>query len=281
MMARTKEELLDLIRTSFAASPGMWIGRTRFLTENSLKAADIFRFFPRWSEAVSAAGIDITPYNQKIPVEELLEDWADLVRKNGRIPTRNEYKLEGSYSASVFERNFGPWSQIPDAFRAFATSSPEWADVLQVLPPEPASLPPPRLSSPSPSTRPAVARADRLADRPVYGDPIDFRGLRHAPANESGVVFLFGMVARELGFLVEAIQHGFPDCEAKRQIAPGKWQRVRIEFEFDSRHFLDHGHPIDQCDLVVCWRHNWTDPPQSIEFIELSSVLPTLGSAVE
>lgn len=63
-------------------------------------------------------------------------------------------------------------------------------------------------------------------DRPIFGDPIDFRGLRHEPVNEQGVVFLFGMVARELGYLVEAVQGGFPDCEAKRQISKGQWQPV-------------------------------------------------------
>src|SRR5574341_205258 len=45
-----------------------------------------------------------------------------------------------------------------------------------------------------------------------YGEPIDFRGLRHAPINEQGVVFLFGMVSDELGFLVESVHHPFPDC---------------------------------------------------------------------
>ena len=89
------------------------------------------------------------------------------------------------------------------------------------------------------------------------------------------------MVARELGFLVEAVQSGFPDCEAKRQIAPGKWQRVRIEFEFESRNFAEHGHRGDECDVVVCWRHNWPDMPPHLGVVELSALLPTLGSAPE
>jgi hypothetical protein len=38
-----------------------------------------------------------------------------------------------------------------------------------------------------------------------FGQPINFRGLRHAPINEQGVVFLFGMVSYELGFIVEAV----------------------------------------------------------------------------
>lgn len=132
------------------------------------------------------------------------------------------------------------------------------------------------------STTPSIAptsRYQRLTNRPTYGNPIDFRGLRHEPVNENGVVFLFGIVARELGFLVEAVQAGFPDCEAKRQIAPGKWQRVRIEFEYESRNFLAHGHDVDGCDVIVCWHYNWADCPGSLEVVELCSLIQSLSAS--
>jgi len=109
-------------------------------------------------------------------------------------------------------------------------------------------------------------------------ESVDFRGLRHEPVNEQGVVVLFGMIARELGFLVEALQAGYPDCEAKRQIGPGKWQRVRIEFEYESRNFRDHGHALDGCDVIVCWRHNWVDCPTRLGVLALSEALRTLSA---
>jgi hypothetical protein len=34
-------------------------------------------------------------------------------------------------------------------------------------------------------------------------------------------------------------------------------RRVRIEFEFRSKSFHDHGHDPAGCDLVVCWKHDW------------------------
>ncbi len=111
----------------------------------------------------------------------------------------------------------------------------------------------------------------------VYGDPIDFRGVRHAPVDVGGVIFLFGMVARELGFNVEAMSSGFPRCEAKRQIAPGKWARVRIEFELESRNFRDAGRNPGACDLIVCWRDTWTDRPASLDVLSIERVLPTLA----
>ena len=89
------------------------------------------------------------------------------------------------------------------------------------------------------------------------------------------------MVARELGYLVESVQAGFPDCEAKRQIGPGKWQRVSIEFEFESRNFVEHGHPSDGCDVIVCWRHNWRECPAHLEVVELSSLIRSLPKSDE
>ena len=79
-----------------------------------------------------------------------------------------------------------------------------------------------------------------------YGEPIDFRGLRYAPVNEQGVVYLFGMVSRELGFLIESIRTDFPDCEGKRCLnSEGtKWQHVHIEFEYKSSNFHIHSHDL-------------------------------------
>lgn len=105
------------------------------------------------------------------------------------------------------------------------------------------------------------------------GPPFDSSALTNAPMNELGVVFLFGMLAAELGFQVESLRSEYPDCEARRQIQPGKWQRVRIEFEFESRNFPAHRHDPAQCDIIVCWKHNWTHCPPHIEVIELSKIV--------
>jgi hypothetical protein len=283
MTTDEKEALLNAIRRAAEANSGTRLTRENFLKTSGLKLAALLRHFPRWSVALAAAGINVHPYNQRIPPDDLLGDWGQLTRLMGRIPTRNEYKLEGSYSPGVFERNFGPWSRIPEAFRTFALSKPEWSDVVALLPANIGLLPPTTgQAALGPSARTSAAsRNPRLADRPTYGDPIDFRGLRHEPVNEDGVVFLFGMVARELGYLVEAVQAGFPDCEAKRQIAAGKWQRVGIEFEFESRNFREHGHPTDGCDIIVCWRHNWAECPANLEVVELASLILTLPDADE
>lgn len=81
------------------------------------------------------------------------------------------------------------------------------------------------------------------------------------------------MIAPDLGFQIEVVQSAFPDCAARRQVRPGKWQRVLIEFEYESRNFPLHHHDPSKCDMIVCWRHNWRKCPEEIEVLELRKVV--------
>lgn len=281
-----RDEVLSAIRAA-AQSLGRPPSRAEFKSSSGMTEYQVLKHFPSWREAVRAAGLE--PHSTNVPIDPgvLLEDWGEFVRRVRRIPTRDQYRRDGTYSPGVFERRFGPWSAVPLKFLEFASEKPEWADVVALLPVENARAP---FASASPvaSTQasadwvsPPSHRHSRLNDRPTYGNPIDFRGLRHEPVNEQGVVFLFGMVARELGYHVEAVQTGYPDCEAKRQVDAGTWQRVRIEFEFESRNFRDHGHHPDGCDVIVCWRHNWSECPPTLEVVELSAVIRTLSASEE
>jgi hypothetical protein len=110
-----------------------------------------------------------------------------------------------------------------------------------------------------------------LKDRPLLGAPTRLHAFPYEPVNEMGVMVLFSMMAQQLGFVIESVQAGFPDCEAKIEVEPGRWQHFRIEFEFESRGFKLHGHDPGQCDLIVCWRHNWKNCPPHIQVLELSS----------
>ena len=304
-----KEFILGSL-AAIASGAGRTPSRSEFISLSGISEHQVTQFFPTWNDAVKAAGLPPHTLNERLEDRELLEDWASAVRKNRKPPARRTYLHLGKFDHRTFERRFGPWSKLPEVFRNFAQGKPEWADVVALLPaptspkrvPDSALTPVPGAAATSPavaqallpvrfsqssksgpslqpspsSTPPAKLRHPPLHGRPSYGQPMDFRGLRHEPVNEQGVVLLFGMVAKELGYIVEAVQSGFPDCEAKRQIAPHRWQRVHIEFEFESRNFRDHGHPTTGCDIIVCWRHNWPACPPHIEILELSSLLKSL-----
>ena len=104
------------------------------------------------------------------------------------------------------------------------------------------------------------------------GERINLPILNYAPLNEKGVILLFGYYMQKLGIShVEEIKAGFPDVIAIRSVGNGKYQRIRIAFEFKSSFFTKKGHYINECDLIICWKHDWKNCP--IEVIELSKVL--------
>jgi hypothetical protein len=114
----------------------------------------------------------------------------------------------------------------------------------------------------------------------VSVEPIDFRGLRFAPASRQGVVYLFGMISDEMGFIIESFIAEFPDCEGKRCVDQenNQWEPIRIQFEYKSSDFKTRinakGYNESHCDLIVCWNHNWEDSPT--EVLELRSILQYL-----
>jgi hypothetical protein len=102
--------------------------------------------------------------------------------------------------------------------------------------------------------------------RSIAGDPINFKGLIYGPLNENGVIFLFSKIHDKLGINIEAIQPSFPDAKGRRKARKG-WEDIWIEFEYKSSHFKIHNHDPKECDVIVCWEHDWNDCP--IEVIEL------------
>jgi len=272
-----KRQILDAI-ANLAKKLGRTPTRAEFFSRSRISNYSLYKFFLRWNDAVRAAGLRPYTGNARIPDAEVLKDWGETARKNGAIPGLYVYRRYGKYDPNTLERRFGRWSEIPEAFRHFAKDKPEWADVVGLLP---ASAPPGTATKaagrPNGTSLFAIPACKALhpafKDRPAFGNPIAFPWLRYEPVNEQGVVLLFGMLAKDLGYRVESVQPGFPDCQAARQIAPERWQRVRIEFEFESRNFREHGHPSGGCDVIVCWRHNWPDCPQHLEVLELSRLM--------
>lgn len=108
----------------------------------------------------------------------------------------------------------------------------------------------------------------------TYGDLVNFRGLLHAPTNENGVIYLFGMISKELGFLIESIRSSFPDCEGKYMVGENAWQKVSIEFEYKASNFKAHRHNENSVDFIICWINDWDDCP--VRVIELRKEITRL-----
>ena len=109
-----------------------------------------------------------------------------------------------------------------------------------------------------------AVRSSRASFVPAVNQLNPARYLPFEPLNENGVVFIFALAAKRLGFEVDQVQRDYPDCIAR-------WQgrKVRIEFEFRSKNFEIHGHDPRKCDLIVCWQHNWAGAPNGLQVLEL------------
>jgi hypothetical protein len=227
------------------------------------------------SKALQAAGLEGIGPGFSPAEETVLRDWATVARKLKKLPSILEYEKAGRFSGKPFNRLYGSWRGTAEGFCKFADKAglrAQWGDVLEMIAVTAGKGANPAIASSAMNdkddgSKKRFRKGGILRDRPVYGRPLPWPELAHEPVNELGVVFVFGMMARRLGFVVHRLQAGFPDCIAMREVAPGMWQRVRIEFEFESRNFLKHKHRNDKCDVIVCWKHNWKECP--LDVVEL------------
>ena len=269
--AMTKEEIVKAIQlcaTKLKRNPNL---RDLRMMHSITKQA-VYKRFGCLRKALAAAGLQVTGPGHSLPEATLLLDWAAVARKLHKIPSVNEYESAGRFTIMPFQSRYRLWTNVPGAFRKFARAAEletEWRDVLAMK-----TIWMGQKSTARKTAGPKrFRRGPLLQGRTIYGRPVLLPELAHEPVNELGVVFVFGMLARRLGFVVHHLQAAFPDCEAVREMALGRWQRVRIEFEFESRNFLKHRHKKNGCDMIVCWRHNWPECPANLEVLELSKEL--------
>jgi HNH endonuclease len=219
------------------------------------------RQFGNYTKALRASGFHGRGGGFVLSTEELFRDWAGIVREIGAVPSIAEYTQRSKHSLMPMRGRFGRWKEVPAALLRYAKSNglaEEWADVLEIAKRE-------RRRSGGEGQRSTAWTGPKiLSDRPVYGAAMLPQAMCFAPVNEMGVVFLFGALAGKLGFIVTYVGTRYPDIEAFREVAPGRWQRVRIEAEFRSRNFLEHDHDLHGCDLLVCWENNWPEAPMEV-----------------
>jgi hypothetical protein len=110
----------------------------------------------------------------------------------------------------------------------------------------------------------AKTKQAKLDGVPLEGVP----GMQSGPVNELGVVCLFALLSKRLGFAIRRVQAGFPDCIAQKRTANG-WKTVRVEFEYNAKSFKAHGHNTRGCDYIVCWENDWPDAPKHLEILDL------------
>lgn len=239
----------------------------------------MLKYWDSWTAFFQEAGLE-SKLRKTAESKDLLEAAYEVFIENKGIPTSIRFFRLCKYSKQTYRKRWHTYAGFLSAFKdwikEYDPSFPYYSD-LEVI----STIPNEIEIYNEEKKQQSATKAWNSHTRRSYGSFLNFRGLQHTPINEQGVVFLFGMVAFELGYVVESIATGFPDCEAKRRTSISKdiWERVRIEFEYESKNFIDHGHNSEVCDVIVCWNHNWQDCP--IEVLELSSAIQELEDDVE
>lgn len=107
----------------------------------------------------------------------------------------------------------------------------------------------------------------------IHGNVLGIKNIPivYEPINEQGVILLFTALAAKLGFLILSIRPQFPDAKLAKRGIDSRYKDVRAEFEFRSLQFKVHGHDHRQCDLIICWEHDWEEAP--IKVLELKNIL--------
>ncbi len=273
----SKEEILTAIKEC-AEKLGHAPSYPELRSHFRVNEKTIRRHFGKYRWALQECGLEPYGAGYEIPMEKLFRDWGAIVRKTGQIPSQNVYEALSQFSVNPLMNRYRSWLHVPLGLMQYAESNGfavEFGDVLETvraqLKREPDTVP-----SPVAMGLP-IYKAPVLKDRPIYGPPLMPAALACGPVNEMGVVYLFALLATRLGFVVTRIQTDFPDCEALRRVDEERWQKIWIEFEYESRNFLKHMHKIQDCDLIVCWSNNWPECP--IEVLELRSVVKQIAGA--
>lgn len=270
----SKEEIIAAVKKC-AARLGHTPSVAEFRKNTRVTKNDIRTTFGSYKRLLLASGLQRGGGGYTVQLHALFLDWARVARKIGKAPAMVEYELHGKYSVRPLSRRYNGWTGVAAGMREYAIEhglAEKWKDVMAMV----AEYSPKMKPKSGPvRTKPRVTRPQIRHDCAVYGEPLNIP-FSYAPTNEQGVLFVFGTVAAELGFSITQVQTGFPDVEAMREVERNRWQRVRIELEYESRNFLTHMHPVDGCEMIVCWVHNWEECP--MEVIELKRVVSSQRS---
>lgn len=248
-----KEELIQRVQAVAAKHGLVTVSQAQFKKATRLSFDRAKTLFGSWNRFIQAAGLDPNESRKRIDDDRLMRAVRDACLQAGGIVSVTHFNRKGRFQHGPFRKRWGCWRNVLQELRRWAEREDPSFKYLHLLPRDGETLPRSLSAWPPPERR--------------YGAPINFPGFLHEPVNEQGVVLLFGAMAKDLGFAVESVTGAFPDCEAKRRVGLDCWQRVRIEFEYQSRNFLTHRHDPAGCDLIVCWEDNWKESP--VEVIQL------------
>ena len=223
------------------------LGKTPTVVEFKREATKIrydaiIGMFGTWNETLRRAGLDPNPSGQPPrndkSKEEIVAELIRVANQLGKFPSHPEFSARATMSRRPVERTFGSWR---NAKTYIAT---HYADELQF-----------RMEVPE--------DADSRDLGVSKGLSIDVP-LKFVPRNEMETIVLFSMLCEELGYQVVRAQVEYPDLIVEKD-----GRKYNVEVEYVSSNYLQHGHPLNEGTICLCWRKDVEIP--GVEIIDLES----------
>jgi len=220
-----------------------------------------------WTNAAKELGLELSEhYHETIPLEVLADDFLKALDVEiKKIPILRRVARLSGRSGNCYSKNGYP------AFKKVA--------IEHLLKNRPLDETTRKLFEDELVKITGATAIPASSSRPhEHGRMLGFRAFAYIPTYENEVVAMFGAIAHEIGFEIISNRAEFPDCKANRKIegsARNRYKECLIEFELRSSDFKAHKHPVDGCDLIVCWEHDWKDCP--LEVLELKKTIQPLS----
>ena len=166
---------------------------------------------------------------------------------------------QGEFTSKTFKKRFGPWS---DTLKHYDKWKKDGGAVDLELASKPSldqqMLEP--LMEPESCQRHISYSNGSVEPPQLYGEPIDFRGLRHAPINEQGVVYLFGMVSRDWASISRRFSRDFQTVKASTFTMQKRTCGPRRESNSSSGHLPSRDTDMIRVDATWLYVGSTTGP---------------------
>ena len=202
----------------------------------------IVGLFGSWNDAVREAGLEINPTleppSNAYSEEEIVGELIRVANLCGKFPSHPRFGSLSTMSRGPVERHFGSWVQAKEFIFTQHYNKLNF--------------------EPKKTNKKTRQSADKVLEISC--------ALANVPRNEMETIILFSILAEEMKYRILRAQVEYPDLIVEKE---GK--QINMEAEFLSSNYLNHGHPIDEGTICLCWRKD--KDIEGVEIIDLETYI--------
>ena len=135
----TRDEIVTQIKRAAAAIGGNPLGRAKFQAITGIGQPQWGRYWARWSDAITEAGLPPNPRQQAYDSEFLLARLAKYVAELGRFPVATELRMKRRDDPSFPSHNtfarFGGKTQLAQQVIRYCQTAPDLDQVVRICQP--------------------------------------------------------------------------------------------------------------------------------------------------